>query len=78
MDIAGEGGHVITTWDRLVHCGIMGLVSGMFSKSDSDSGFNSKGAFPMRSGGVALGNMGDDLVAVFRSKDMRSGMVKEG
>ena len=74
MDIAGEGGRVITTWDGLVHCGL----GGMSSKGDSDSGFNGNGCFPMSSGGVALGNMGDGLVAGFRSKDTTSGVPKEG
>ena len=26
MDIAGEGGHAITTWDGLVHWGVVGLI----------------------------------------------------
>jgi len=53
MDIAGEGGHVITTWDGLVHSGL----GGMFSKGDSDGRFIGNGAFPISSGGVALGKI---------------------
>ena len=84
MDIAGEGGHVITTWDGLVHCGVAGLVhsglGGMSSKGDSDGGFNGKGTFPISSGGIALGKMtgGASLVTGLRLKDMRSGVGKEG
>jgi len=71
MDITGEGSHVITTWDGWVHTGL----GGVFSRT---GGFIGNGCFSMRSGGVAPGNMGDVLVAGFRSKDMRSGMVEEG
>jgi len=74
MDIAGEGGRVITTWDGLVHCGL----GGMSSKGGRDGGFIGNGCFPMRSGGMALGNMGDGLVAGLRSKDMMSGVDEEG
>ena len=71
MDIAGKGGCVITTWDGWVHTGLGGI-------SSRTGGFIGNGCFPMRSGGVALGNMGDGLVTGFRSKDMRSGVVEEG
>jgi len=70
MDIAGEGGHVITTWDGLVHCGVAGLVhsglGGMSSKGDSDGGFNGNGVFPISSGGMALGKItgGTGVVSV--------------
>jgi len=90
----GEGGHVITTWDGLVHCGVAGLVcsgiaglvhsglGGRSSRGDRDSGFNGNGAFPISSGGVALGKMTGDLVADlvvgFRLKDTSSGVVEEG
>jgi len=63
MDIVGEGGHVITTWDGLVHCGMSGSgwvhsgLGGMSSKGDSDGGFIGNGCFPISSGGVALGKM---------------------
>ena len=59
MDIAGEGGHVIMTWDGLVHSGL----GGMSSRGDSDGGFNGSGAFPISSGGVAVGKMTEGLVA---------------
>jgi len=59
------------TWDGLVHGGIS-------SKGDSDGGFDGSGCFPMSSGGVALGNMGNGLVTGFRSKDMTCGVPKEG
>jgi len=73
MDIAGEGSHVITTWDGLVHSGLGGISS----KGDGDGGFNGSGCFPMSSGGMALGNIGDSLVAGFRSKDTTSGVPKD-
>ena len=90
MDIAGEGDHVITTWDGLVHWGMAGLVcsgvaglvhsglGGKSSRGNRDGGFNSNGAFPICSGGMALGKMTDGLVAGFRSKDVTSGVDKEG
>jgi len=86
MDIAGEGGCVIMTWDGLVHCGMSGVglvhsgLGGMSSKGDSDGGFNGKGTFPISSGGIALGKMtgGASLVTGLRLKDMRSGVGKEG
>jgi len=71
MDIAGDSGYVITTWDGLVHTGLGGT-------SSRTGRFIGNGCFPMRSGGVALGNMGDGLVTGFRSKDTRSGVVEEG
>jgi len=71
MDIAGEGGRVIMTWDGLVHSGLGGM-------SSRTGGFIGNGCLSIRSGGVALGNMGNGLVAGFRSKDMRSGVSKEG
>jgi len=63
MDIAGEGGRVITTWDGLVHCGISGIglvhsgLGGMSSKGNSNGGFTGNGAFSIDSGGMALGKM---------------------
>jgi len=86
MDITGEGGHIITTWDGLVHWGVAGLVysglGGSSSRGDSDGGFTGSGAFPISSGGIALGKMTGGLVAClitgFRSKDMSSGVGKEG
>jgi len=90
MDIAGEGGRVITTWDGLVHCGVVGLVcsgvaglvhsglGGRSSRGDRDGGFNGNGAFPISSGGIAVGKMTEGLVAGFRSKDTTSGVPKEG
>jgi len=81
MDIAGEDGCVITTWDGLVHWGVTGLVhsglGGRSSRGDSDGGFSGNGAFPISSGGVALGKITGSLVTGFRSKDTTSGMVKE-
>ena len=74
MDIAGEGDRIITTWDGLVHCssvgmvcsGVAGLVlSGLGGRSSKDSkggGFNGNGAFPISSGGEALGKMTGGLV----------------
>jgi len=78
MDIAGEGDRIITTWDGLTHwlvglvcSGVVGLVSsglgGKSSIGDRDGGFNGNGAFPISSGGEALGKMTGDLVAGFRS-----------
>jgi len=82
MDIAGEGNCVITTWDVLVHCGVVGLVcsglGGRSSRGDRDGGFNGNGAFPISSGSIALGKMTGDLVAGFRSKDTTCGVFKEG
>jgi len=90
MDIAGEGGHAIMTWDGLVHWGMTGMVcygiaglvhsglGGRFSRGNRDGGFNGNGAFPISSGGVALGKMTGGLVAGFRSKDTTSGVAKEG
>jgi len=63
MDIVGEDGHVITTWDGLVHCGVSGIglvhsgLGGVSSRGDSNSGFASNGAFFISSGGVALGKI---------------------
>jgi len=71
MDIVGEGGRVMITWDGLVYSGLGGT-------SSRTGGFIGNGCLSIRSGGVALGNMGDGLVAGFRSKDMRSGMSEEG
>ena len=92
MDIAGEGGRVITTCDGLVHCSVTGLVcsgvaglvhsvlGGRSFKGDRDGGFN--GCFPISSGGVALGKMTSGLVTClvtgFRLKDMSSGVGEEG
>jgi len=93
MDIAGEGDRSITTWDGLVHRGMAGLVcsgvvglvhsglGGRFSKGDRDGGFNGSGAFPISSGGVALGKMTGgtaSLVVGFRLMDMRLGVGREG
>ena len=90
MDIAGVGDCVITTWDGLVHCGMTGLVcsgmaglvqsglGGRSSRGDRDDGFSGNGAFPISSGGVALGKMTGGLVTGFRSKDATSGVLKEG
>jgi len=74
MDIAGEGGRAIMTWDGLVHCGMVGRSF----RGDRDGGFNGNGAFPISSGGMALGKMTGDLVAGFRSRDMACGVSKEG
>jgi len=90
MDIAGEGGHVITTWDGLIHCGVAGLLcsgvaglvhsglGGRSSRGNRDGGFNGNGAFPISSGGVALGKMTGGLLTGFRSKDTTGGVSKEG
>jgi len=62
MDITGEGGHVIVTWAGLVHCGMSwtGLVhSGLGGMSSKAGRFNGNGSFPINSGGVALGKIGD-------------------
>jgi len=64
MDIAGEGDHAITTWDGLVHWGVTDMGCSMGSR---DGGFNGNGAFPISSGGEALGKITGDLVVVFRS-----------
>jgi len=71
MDMVGDGGCVITTWDGWVHTGLGGT-------SSRTGGFIGNGCLPMRSGGVALGNIGEGLVAGLRLKDMRSGVSKEG
>jgi len=92
MDIAGEGGCIIMTWDGLVHCGVAGLVwsgiaglvhsglGGRFSRGDSDGGFN--GVSPISSGGVALGKMTGGLVVILvtglKLKVVTSGISKEG
>jgi len=90
MDITGEGGCAITTWDGLVHCGMVGLVcsgvaglvhsglGGRSSRGDRDGGFNGNGAFPISSGGIALGKMTGGLVTGFRLKDTTCGVFKEG
>jgi len=71
MDIAGEGGRIITTWDGLVHCGLAGMVcsgvaglvlSGLGGRSSRGGGFSGNGVFPISSGGEALGKMTDGLV----------------
>jgi len=59
MDIAGDGGCVMVTWDSWVHIG-SGSAGGMSSK---DSGFNGNSCLPMSSGGMVLGNIGGGLVA---------------
>jgi len=90
MDIAGEGDHVIMTWDGLVHWGVAGLVcsgvaglvhsglGGRSSRGDRDGGFNGNGVFPISSGSIALGKMTGSLVTGLRSKDTSSGVGKEG
>jgi len=90
MDIAGEGGCAITTWDGLVHQGVAGLVcsgvsglihsglGGRSSRGDRDGGFTGSGAFPISSGSIALGKMTGGLVTGFRSKDVTCGVSKEG
>jgi len=79
MDIAGEGGRIIVTWDGVVHRGMVGMVcsgvtglvhsglGGRSSRGDRDGGFNGNGAFPISSGGEALGKMTGGLVTGFRS-----------
>jgi len=73
MDIAGEGDCAIMTWDGLVHwgmvcSGIAGLVpSGLGGRSSRGGGFTGNGAFPISSGGEALGKMTGGLVTGFRS-----------
>ena len=64
MDIAGEGAHAITTWDGLVHWGMTGRtcsgvvgLGGRSSRGGRNGGFNGNGAFPISSGGKALGKM---------------------
>ena len=78
MDAAGEGNRIITTWDGLIHWGVIGLVcsgvaglvpSGMggeSSRGNRGGRFNGNGAFPISSGGEALGKMTGGLVVVFR------------
>jgi len=85
MDIAGEDGCVIMTWDGLTHWGVAGLVcsgvtglGGRSSRGDRGGGFTGSGTFPIRSDGVALGKMTEGLVAGNRSKDTTSGVAKEG
>jgi len=83
MDVAGEGNRIITTCDGLIHLGVIGLVcSGVAglvsSKGSRDGGFSGNGAFPISSGGVALGKMTGGLVTGFRSKDTTSGVPKDG
>ena len=75
MDIAGEGDRVIITWDGLVQWGVtdMGCSTG-----GRDGGFNGNGAFPISSGGIALGKMTGGLVTGFRLKDTTCGVFKEG
>jgi len=79
MDIAGEGDRAITTWDGLVHWSMVGMVcsgvaglvlsalGGRSSRGGRGSGFNGNSAFPISSGGVALGKMTDSLVTGSRS-----------
>jgi len=79
MDAAGEGDRIITTWDGLTHFGVVGLVcsgvaglvpsgsGGKSSRGGRDGGFNGNGAFPISSGGKALGKMTGGLVTGFRS-----------
>ena len=79
MDIAGEGDRAITTWDGWVHwgttgmagSGVAGLISTVlgsrFSRSGRGGGFTGNGAFPISSGGEALGKMTGGLVTGFRS-----------
>jgi len=78
MDIAGEGDRAITTWDGLVHWGMVGMVcsgvaglvpsglSGRFSRGGRGDGFTGSGAFPISSGGEALGKMTGGWVTGFR------------
>jgi len=78
MDIAGEGDRAITTWDGLVHWGMIGMgcsgvaslvssvLGGRSSMGGRGGGFNGNGAFPISSGGEALGKMTDGLVTGFR------------
>ena len=66
----------------MVCSGIAGLVlSGLGGRSSRDGkggGFNGNGAFPMSSGGKALGKMTGGLVFVSRLWDMTCGVSKEG
>jgi len=69
----------------LICSGIAGLVhsglGGRSSRGNRDGGFNGNGAFPISSGGVALGKITGGTVGLvigFRSKDMSVGMVEEG
>ena len=75
MDIAGDGGRVITTWDGLVHWGVTGLIGSGITG-------NGNGCVPIDSGGVALGKMAGDLVVCLATgsslKDTSSGPGKEG
>jgi len=79
MDIAGEGDHIIMTWDGLVHCGLAGMVcsgvaglvlsvlGGRSSRGGRGGRFTGSGVFPISSGGIALGKMTGGLVTGFRS-----------
>jgi len=62
----------------LVCSGIAGLVhsvlGGRSSRGDRDGGFNGNGAFPISSGGVALGKMTGGLVLGFKSRDTTCGV----
>jgi len=84
MDIAGEGDCAIMTWDGLVHWGISGLSvrsSGLGDKSSRGGrggGFTGSGAFPISSGGEALGKMTGGLVTGSSLWDMICGVSKEG
>jgi len=66
----------------LVCSGVAGLVpsgpGGRSSRGSRDGGFNGNGAFPISSGGIALGKMTGGLVTGFRSKDVTCGVSKEG
>jgi len=66
MDIAGEGDHAIMTWDGLVHWGMTGMIcsvlGGRSSRGSGGGEFNGNGAFPISSGGEALGKMTGGLV----------------
>jgi len=86
MDIAGKGGHVIMTWDGLVHGGVAGLVhsglGGRSSKGSRDSRFIGSGTFPISSGSIASGKMTGGLVVGLvagpKSKDTTVGVGKKG
>jgi len=74
MDVVGEGDCIITTWDGLIHWGMAGMVclgiaglvlsglGGRSSRGGRGGGFNGNGAFPISSGGEALGKMTGGLV----------------
>jgi len=85
MDIAGEGGCIIVTWDGWVHCGVAGMVcsgvaglSGRSSRDGRSGGFNGNGAFPISSGSEALGKMTGGLVTGSSLWDTTCGVSKEG